>query len=59
VRRAHPGAAVLLCELIERSRRDYVSPIDLAIAFTGIGDTIPRWIASSLQPARDALLHGR
>lgn len=34
----HPGALRLLSELIERARRDYVSPYDLAVAFTGIGD---------------------
>ena len=32
------GAASLLADLIARSRRQYVSPYDLAIAFTGIGD---------------------
>jgi DNA-binding winged helix-turn-helix (wHTH) protein/Tfp pilus assembly protein PilF len=32
------GALTLLSELIERARHEYVSPYDLAIAFTGIGD---------------------
>lgn len=32
------GATRLLRELIERARREYVSPVDLALAFTGIGD---------------------
>lgn len=32
------GAVRLLYELIERARHGYVSPYDLAIAFTGIGD---------------------
>jgi DNA-binding winged helix-turn-helix (wHTH) protein len=32
------GASSVLAELIARSRREYVSPYDLAIAFTGIGD---------------------
>ena len=34
----HAGALTLLSELIERARHEYVSPFDLAIAFTGIGD---------------------
>ena len=32
------GAVRLLSELIERARRDYISPYDLAIAFMGVGD---------------------
>jgi tetratricopeptide (TPR) repeat protein len=32
------GALTLLSELTERARAEYVSPYDLAIAFTGIGD---------------------
>ena len=32
------GAMGLLSELIQRSQREYVSPYDLAVAFTGIGD---------------------
>jgi DNA-binding winged helix-turn-helix (wHTH) protein/tetratricopeptide (TPR) repeat protein len=34
----HAGAMALLSELTERARHEYVSPYDLAIAFTGIGD---------------------
>ena len=34
----HTGALRLLSELTERARQEYVSPYDLAIAFTGIGD---------------------
>jgi len=34
----HSGALTILSRLIERSRRTYVSPYDLAIAFAGIGD---------------------
>jgi DNA-binding winged helix-turn-helix (wHTH) protein/Tfp pilus assembly protein PilF len=32
------GALTLLSELIERARLEYVSPYDLAIAFTGVGE---------------------
>ena len=34
----HAGASRILLELTERARYEYVSPYDLAIAFTGIGD---------------------
>jgi DNA-binding winged helix-turn-helix (wHTH) protein/Tfp pilus assembly protein PilF len=34
----HSGARGLLSGLLERARREYVSPYDLAIAFTGIGE---------------------
>ena len=32
------GALTLLAELIERAHLEYVSPYDLAIAFTGVGE---------------------
>ena len=32
------GALSLLNELIDRARHEYISPYDLAVAFTGIGD---------------------
>jgi DNA-binding winged helix-turn-helix (wHTH) protein len=32
------GALTLLHELIDRARHEYISPYDLAVAFTGIGD---------------------
>jgi DNA-binding winged helix-turn-helix (wHTH) protein len=32
------GALTLLCKLIDRARHEYVSPYDLAVSFTGIGD---------------------
>jgi len=32
------GASRLLSDLIERARHTYVSPYDLAVAFTGLGD---------------------
>ena len=45
----HAGASRILLELIERARHEYVSPYDLAIAFTGIGDS--EWALDHLEQA--------
>ena len=55
------GALTLLSELIERARHEYVSPYDLAIAFTGIGDhdVRARSPRAGVQRTRDADYHAR
>jgi tetratricopeptide (TPR) repeat protein len=47
------GGARLAAALYERSRREYVSPYDLAIACVGLGDFSPRHSMSSTKRSRN------